>query len=556
MANVDTLTPPSSSVLEGLGGLSVLRQIGLLVGIAASVAIGVGAVLWTQETSYRPLYTDVSRVDAAHISDLLQTENIPFKIDTTTNMLMVESDKLDQARLKLAAAGFSSDSAMGYELLDKESGFGASQFMEKARYNRSLEGELARTISSISSVKNSRVHLAIPKQAVFVGDDRKPSASVLVELFPGRKLAKNNISAIEHLVASSVPEMQPDEVTVVDQQGNLLSDHGSDEGVGLAAKQLDYTRQLEGTYHNRVANILEPIVGADHFKVEVTTDLDFTKVEQASESYNPDLPALRSEQVVDENNSSGVAASGIPGALSNAPPTQGANNSVKEPSGERRSQATRHYELDRVVSHTQQSVGNLKRLSVAVVIDDASTIQVQNKKSVEVRQPIPAAELERIRTLIKDSVGFDAQRGDVVSVINQKFLDASQKNIDIPEESFWQQAWFSQAAKQGFGLVLIVALVLGVLRPILKNLSIAGTASVIAEESQQFELASYNEQRMAEDEHEEEEEEESIIVAGGPETLLPEPGMGYEEQLDTIKNLVAEDPGLVAQVVKQWVSNE
>ncbi len=555
MANLENFTPPASSILEGLAGLSIIRQIGLLVGIAASVAIGVGAVLWTQETNYRPLYTDISHIDAAQVSDLLQTEKIPFKIDTDTHMLMVEGSKIDEARLKLAAAGFSSGDAVGYELLDKDSSFGTSQFMEKARYNRSLEGELSKTISSIQTVKSARVHLAIPKQAVFVGDDRKPSASVLVDLFPGRTLEKTQISAIEHLVASSVPEMLPKDVTVVDQQGNLLSDHNTDEAVGLAAKKLEYTHQLESIYHNRVANILEPIVGRDHFKTEVTADVDFTQVEQASESYNPDLPALRSEQLVDESAGDGSVVAGVPGSASNKVTTSnGAVNNNQEVSN-RRSQATRNYELDRVISHTQQSVGNLKRLSVAIVVDNLFVNEVRNNKTVSVKRPVPAAEIERIKSLIKDTVGFDAQRGDTVSVMNQAFIDNSKQQENIPEESFWQKPWFIDTAKQGFGILLIVALVLGVLRPILKNLSVAGTASVIAEESEQFELATFKE-TIEEEEEAAEEGEENIIVAGGPETLLPEPGMGYEEQLDTIKNLVAEDPGLVAQVVRQWVSNE
>lgn len=550
------------SALDGLGELPWLRQVGLMVGLAASVAIGFGVVLWSKEPSFQPLYTDVTNLEASELANLLQREKIGFKVDTNNGMVLVEADKIDEARLLLAREGYPSGNAMGYELLDKEQSFGTSQFMEKTRYFRSIEGELAKTISSLTPVRNARVHLAIPKRSVFINDSRKPSASVFLELYPTRNMEKSQVAAIVHLVASSVPEMSSKDVTVVDQRGRLLTEDSDSSEMAFAAKQLDYTHTIEQEYIARVQDLLEPLVGSEAYKVQVTADIDFNVVEQTAELYNPDLPALRSEQTLNELSSS-AGAMGIPGALSNQPPgaasvpekaggSSASDAKSKDGAGNQRQQATRNYELDRTISHTRRQVGAVKRLSVAVVLDD----KWQNPApgSAPGTQPsrlsMSEAELERITLLVKDAVGFSAARGDSVSVINQPFH--SEEIEAIPELPIWQQPWFMEVVRQAAGFLVVIILIFGVLRPILKGLASTGKDEAV--DSLESALASVG--------------ADGVLGAGGGyggadvtfagganNPLLPGPDASFEQHIDAIKALVAEDPRRVAQVIKSWIEN-
>lgn len=306
--------------LENLSQMSMLRQIGLLVGLAASVAIGFAVVLWSQQPDYRPLYGSLSGMDANQVMEALSGADIPYKIEPNSGALLVKADDVARARIKLAGAGIApNDGNVGYEILDQEQGLGTSQFMEATRYRRGLEGELARTVSSLNNVKGARVHLAIPKSSVFVRDERKPSASVLVELYPGRSLEPSQVMAIVNLVATSVPELEKGQVTVVDQKGTLLSDQQELSELSMAGKQYDYTRRMEGLFTQRVHSILQPVLGNGRYKAEVSADVDFSAVESTAEMFNPDQPALRSEQKLNEERQAGSGPQGVPGALSNQP---------------------------------------------------------------------------------------------------------------------------------------------------------------------------------------------------------------------------------------------
>ena len=563
MAEVAEKKPVAGfAALEGLGGLGVLKQIGLMVGVAASIALGFWVVLWTQEPDFRPLYTDISHLEASQVADLLQQEEIRFKVDTNSGMLLVESDRINDARMKLAQEGFPAGNAMGYELLDKEQAFGTSQFMEKTRYQRSIEGELAKTVSSMNRVRGARVHLAMPKRSVFINDNRKPSASVFVELYPGQALDRMQVMAIVQLVASSIPELDEKSVTVVDQRGQLLSDNETDGELALAAKQFDYGKKLEDKYRERIAGILEPVVGPEGFKVQVSADIDFNQTEQTSEYFNPDLPAVRSEQTMNEVVGAGGAVAGIPGALSNQPPgavtvpeTAAAPGAAQQAqasnNGNSRQQSTRNFELDRTISHTRHQVGGVKRLTVAVVLDDRQ-VQVAgaDNKIESKRQPLTDAELERIRVLVRDAIGFSAARGDSVSVINQAFHTLQPETIlDIPPTPMWEQPWFWDLVKRGSGFLLVIFLIFGVFRPILKRLAESGKDETLAAlESQMGGTLGMD----------------GMQVAGGPDVtltgtsnpLLPGPNASYDQHVDAVKTLVAEDPRRVAQVVKTWISNE
>lgn len=562
--------------LENISQMPMLRQVGLLVGLAASVAIGFAVVLWSQQPDYRPLYGSLAGLDAKQVMDTLASADIGYRVEPNSGALLVKADDLSRARLKLAAAGVApSDGNIGFEILDKEQGLGTSQFMEATRYRRGLEGELARTVSSLNNVKAARVHLAIPKSSVFVRDERKPSASVLVELYPGRALEAGQVMAIVNLVATSVPELDKSQVTVVDQKGNLLSDQLQDTALTMAGKQFDYSRRMEGLLTQRVHNILQPVLGNDRYKAEVSADVDFSAVESTSEQFNPDQPALRSEQSVNEQRSSSQPPQGVPGALSNQPPAGAAapenataaappagaiqpgqplldanGQQIMDPAtgqpmlapypADKRQQTTKNFELDRSISHTRQQQGRLSRLSVAVVVDDQVKIDAATGETT--RAPWGAEDLARFTRLVQDAVGFDASRGDSVTVVNVPFsADRGEELADIP---FYSQPWFWDIVKQVLGVVFILVLVFGVLRPVLNNITGGGKQAAIDSDMELGGMIGLDGE-LANDR----------VTLGGPQSiLLPSPSEGYEAQLNAIKGLVAEDPGRVAQVVKEWIN--
>ncbi|MDD5115384.1 MAG: flagellar basal-body MS-ring/collar protein FliF, partial [Methylobacter sp.] len=307
--------------MRGLAGLSIARQIGLMLGIALSVAIGVAIVLWSQETSYTRLYAEIGDKDVAEIIEVLNTQAIKYKVEAGSNAILVPTDQVSDVKLKLAAQGLPRSNSLGYELLDKDQGLGASKGVELMRFQRALEGEIARTIMAIQSVKSARVLLALPVQSVFVRERKKPSASVIVNLYQGRALDKGQIESIIHLVASSVPQMDSDQVTVVDQKGQLLNSKNSTADANLSTRQFEYKKSIEEHLMERIGNILTPLVGADGMRAQISADVDFTETDRTQEMFNPDLPALRSEQTSEEQNTS--PTQGVPGALSNQPTPAG-----------------------------------------------------------------------------------------------------------------------------------------------------------------------------------------------------------------------------------------
>ena len=566
------------SFLENLSEMTMLRQVGLMVGLAASVAIGFAVVLWSQQPDYRPLYGSLAGMDSKQIMETLAAADIAYTVEPNSGALLVKADDVARARMKLAAAGVTpSDANIGFEILDKDQGLGTSQFMEATRYRRGLEGELARTISSLNNVKGARVHLAIPKSSVFVRDERKPSASVLVELFAGRSLEPGQVLAIINLVATSVPELSKSQITVVDQKGNLLSDQAENSALTQAGKQFDYSRRMESMLTQRVHNILQPVLGNDRYKAEVSADVDFSAVESTSEQFNPDQPALRSEQSTSEQRTASNGPQGVPGALSNQPPapasapqttggaaaTAGAiqpgqplldanGQQIMDPAtgqpmlapypADKRNQSTKNFELDRSISHTKQQQGKINRLSVSVVVDDQ--VKVNPADGAVTRAPWSADELARFTRLVQDAVGFDASRGDSVSVINMPF--SAERGEVIADPAFYTQPWFWDIVKQVLGVLFILVLVFGVLRPVLNNITGNGKKQ-LALAGGDVELGGMGglDGELANDR----------VSLGGPQSiLLPSPSEGYDAQLNAIKSLVAEDPGRVAQVVKEWIN--
>lgn len=551
--NIGIKPSSNSDLLAGFGGLDILRQLGLMVGLMASVAIGFAVVLWSRSDNYQPVFGNMQGYDASMIMDTLDANTANYRIDPNTGVILVRADDLASIRLRLAAAGVTRYDGTGYELLDEEQSLGTSQFMEANRVKRSQEGELQRTIMSFRNVKTARVHIAIPERSVFIRSTNKPTASVFLSLNSGGGLSEIQIEAIANLVASSIPELNVDDVTIVDQRGNLLSKKETNFGLEMADQQFQYARKFEASLVDRVRGILSPIVGFDGFQAEVTADIDFTQLEQAAESYDPSTQVLRSEQTLDERLAGSDATGGIPGALANQPPANGVltdnlnigNQTAEALSGNRRQTATRNYELGRQVSYTNHDPVAINRISVAVVLDD-----LRGAGDVPA-EPWSDTQLIQITTLVKDAVGFSENRGDSVTVINSSFAQIVSATPDaIP---IWEHAWLQNLAKQLAAGIFILLLVMGVLRPVLKNLANVNSESrqlaSAATQGDFSDFASADQAMMNDD----------VQFSSGGGGSLPNPGSdkaGYDRQINTVRGLIAEDPGRVAQVVKGWVGSD
>lgn len=529
----------------GLGALPAIRQLGLFVGLAASIAIGITAAFWARTPTFTALYTGLSETDVMEVTGALQKAAIPFELSGSGGV-MVASDKVHEARIKMASQGLPNSTASGFELLDKDTGFGTSQFMEKARFQRALEGELARTISSMKNVESARVHLAIPKQSAFVRNQKQPSASVFINLHPGRNLDDGQIAAITHLAASSVPNLEVEHVAVIDQKGRLLSAPDRNAEMGMTTSQFSYRKQLEEYLTKRIVELITPIVGVGGVQAQVTTELDFTMTEQTQESFNPDLPAVRSEQSMEESTSGAAAGEGgVPGALTNQPPAGGTTGTPASAAGgdagsnRSNKQLTRNYELDRTISHTRGSTGTMRRMTAAVVIDDRQSV---DEAGTVVRTPLTDQEIERLTSLVKETIGFNARRGDSVTLINSSFNIPAPIEA-IPELPILEQAWVWQAAKILGGVFAVIFIAFGVLKPVMRSLAEKG--ATVPMRAPSVEMQGMTPEMMA-------------MLQGGQMPKLPGAAVAgsYDANLATAKTVVQQDPKKVAKVVRQWVGDD
>lgn len=545
--------------------LSNQQKILLMIAVAAIVALLVASNTWLKQADYRILFSNISERDGGAIIAALDQMNIPYQFNESGGAILIPGAKVHEVRLRLATQGLPKGGGVGFELMENQK-FGISQFAEQVNYQRGLEGELSRTIQSIAAVQTARVHLAIPKPTVFVREELKPSASVLLNLYPGRALDPSQIAGIQNLVAASVPNLSLSGVTLIDQTGAMLSQLKSPlMDAGLDPTQIKYVREIEASAIKRVDDILAPIVGQGNARVQVAADIDFSQSEQTAETHRPNTTppdvAIRSQQT-SESASATPSAQGIPGALTNQPPVpataplttppvagagtpaappgqplpgqlnaagvQGPINSIAQPINTKKD-STINYEVDKTIRHTKQSVGTIKRLSAAVVLN-------HRKDAKGLVKPIADAELKQINELVKEALGYNKDRGDTVSVANAPFSTVDQADSDFP---LWKDpdvlSLLKSLFKYGAIAAIVAYLLFKIVLPLSKAMleappkhhrgSLGGNINVLS--------------------NEEEEQEE----------IPPSAAEALSKKLDEARDLAQQDPKVIANIIKDWTGS-
>src|SRR5471030_87325 len=545
-------------------------KIPLAIAAAAALAIVVVMMLWAKAPTYRVLFSNLNDKDGGAIVTQLTQMNIPYQFSDNGGAILIPADKVYETRLKLASAGLPKGGAVGFELMDQEK-FGISQFSEQINYQRALEGELSRTIETLGPVQSARVHLAIPKPSLFVREQKNPSASVTLNLQAGRALDDGQINAIVYMVSSSVSGLPPASVTVVDQSGHLLT-QSDGNGRDLNAAQLKYANEVEGRLQRRIESILQPVVGAGNVHAQITAQIDYAVREQTDENYqpngSPDKAAVRSRQLSTNDQIGGSGIGGVPGALSNQPTApatapitnpatnvnnpngaagQGANaqnnaanrTAAAAPTGpsSNRHDETTNYELDRTITHTQHSAGAVQRLSAAVVVNYQPGVDGKTK-------PLTDEQLKQVDSLVREAMGFSAERGDTLNVVNTPFNETADSSSELP---FWKSpAFFDLLLSAGrWLLVLIVAWLLWrkMVRPLLvkqkadRDAVAAANAAALMPTPEGSQPAKLSNDELA-------------------KRKRSQQRVSVEVQTQRVQELADKDPRIVALVIRQWMSTE
>jgi len=529
-----------------LVALPAKNKLGLALGIAALAAVVLAMSMWSSQGDYKVLYANLSDKDGGAIIAQLSQMNVPYRHADGGAAILVPASKVHDARLKLASAGLPKGSVVGYELMDGAR-FGQTQFQERLTAQRGLEGELTRSITAMAAVQNARVHLALPNQNGFFREQQKPSASVLLTLYPGRTLERAQIAGIVHLVSSSVPEMNPKAVSVLDQTGALLTGGSESAQAGLDAHQLQYVNQIESGYTKRIFELLEPLVGRDNLRATVTADVDFSQSEATAEEFTPNQGAnasiaIRSQQTTEVSGSQAATPSGVPGAASNQPPVPatapitgaaqplqaaqaggGASNSRRD--------AVTNYEVDKTVRVTRNATGTVKRLNAAVVVNHRVTTDPKGKTTAT---PLTSDEIEKLTALVRESIGFKQDRGDSVKVINAPFkADPMAKPAELP---LWKQPEVldmlrAAAVPAGLGLVALMVF-FGMIRPAMKAALAPPPPPAPGTQL------------------------DAVVEDTQPAALPALAAPRRNEHLEGARAMAKENPAAVANIVRNWVSGE
>jgi flagellar M-ring protein FliF len=543
ISNALPLVEPASFAGR-MAAMPTRSKVSAVIGVAALAGVVLAMTMWSSKGDFKVLYANLSDKDGGAVIAQLSQMNVPYRMSEGGAAIMVPAAQVHDLRLKLATAGLPKGSVSGYELMDSAR-FGQTQFQERLTAQRGLEGELTRSIISMAAVSNARVHLALPNQNGFFREQQKPSASVLLTLHAGRTLDRAQVAGIVHLVSSSVPELDPKAVSVLDQSGALLTaSSDASPSAGLDAQQLQYVSQIETGYTKRIRELLEPLVGRDNLRASVAAEIDFSQTEATSEEFRPNQGAearvsIRSQQVSELTGSAGATPSGVPGAASNQPPVGataplvGGAQTLQTAqgggaTGNGRRDATTNYEVDKTVRVTRNASGNVKRLNAAVVVNNRAVTDAKGKTT---QVPLTSDELEKLTTLVRESIGFKQERGDSVKVINAPFKVEPVTQVDVP---LWKQPELIdmlRAVAVPAGLALVGLLVFfGLIRPSLKAALGAPAAAAPGATL--------------------------TAVVDDPQVLPALPAPKSTEHLDSARALAKDNPAAVAGIVRGWVSGD
>ena len=574
---------PSPGVLAQINQAGLLRQLWTMGLLTLAIAGGLWAFFWLQKPALVTVQSGIDAATASEFAAALRSAQIPVEINPATGDVQVPGERLQDARMALATAGLSGSEGPGMALIERDPGFGVSQFVETARYQRALETELAKTIKQLRPIREARVHLALPRPSAFTRQQQAAAASVVVGLLPGRFLKPDEVQAIQHLVANGIPNLTPERVTVVDESGRLLTRDKPDSAGAISAEQFALTREKEASLAAKVASLIEPLVGVGRVRSEVAIDMDFSTVEEAREVYTPESGQLRSEQVSEERRAE-AADRGVPGATSNTPPgpnaeapadpaadpaageagavaAAGAATPVDGGATEQASSRTRNFELDRTLTHTRQPVGRVKRVTVAVVVDNVPNVPAPLAEGEEAPEGEPAPfralnadELSRIEALVKQAVGFSEPRGDVVTVVNAPFV--APEPLEDVAAPIWENPLVWQVGRIVVGALLVLLVIFLVIRPTLKQL-LAPPARDADDAGPAYAADGTPMLPGAAG--------QAALPPGSPGTALALPGQAgsglapptsIEGKIEFARNAVKEDPRRVAQVVKEWMASD
>ena len=535
-----------SGFLNSISSAEVLRQGALIIALTICLAIAIFIIIWSRQPEMRPL-GKFETEQLIETLDFLDAQKIEYVLEQ--NVIKVRGEQYQDIKLALARGGVAQAPSEGSDILMKDSGFGVSQRMETERLKHSREIQLARTIEELNSIARARIHLAIPKENIFARHTKKPSATVVLTLKSGRMLSEEEVDSVVDIVASAVQGLEPTKVTVTDQNGRLLNSGSQNSLSALSRKQFEIERKREDEYMTKINSILSPVIGLENYTAQVDVTMDFTQYQETQKTYNPDLPAIRSELLI-EDNTTGSGALGIPGALSNQPPME---SDIPEEAGDARSRVangrshkeqTRNYELDQTISHKQSQTGVVRRLSVSVAVDYITTTAEDGTIQ---RVPRSQQAIVNIRRLLQGGIGFDMSRGDTLEVVTIPFNKAEiMEGIDTP---IYEQEWFQPLFKLLMGMIVIVVLILGLVRPMLKKLIYPDETSDIYEEDALggVDLGDQTLDMLTSDF-----DESDIGFAADGSLQLPDLH-GDEDLLKAVRALVANEPELSSQVVKGWL---